>query len=214
MQIAIGIGIGIDSIHFHGAGFVPFLQHLRRLFDCARRRALSAPPPAAGSAAHRSAEQAGRRKARAGARTKIRPRSNRLSHVPHAYLSAFFRSPSASPLSPTDYGTSQNCVDSNMGIWETIRAMKTTLEIPDSLYRRVKSKSSLDGRPVRSVTQRLYELWLEGRVSLDDTEGVNPEGKGDWESKWVRETASLAERIGKKSDGARLGRDILQDDRR
>ena len=38
--------------------------------------------------------------------------------------------------------------------------MKTTLEIPDALYRRVKSKSSLDGSPVRPVTQRLYELWL------------------------------------------------------
>jgi hypothetical protein len=68
IQIAIAIGIGIDSIPFHGAGFVPFPQHWRRLFDCARRRALSAPPPAAGSAAHRCAEQARRRKARAGAR--------------------------------------------------------------------------------------------------------------------------------------------------
>jgi len=101
-----------------------------------------------------------------------------------------------------------------MGIWETVFRMKTTLEIPDALYRRVKSKSSLDGRPVRSVTQRLYEMWLDGRVSLDDPEGVNPDGNGDWERKWVRETASLAERIGKKCDDARLGRDLLKDDRR
>ena len=92
--------------------------------------------------------------------------------------------------------------------------MKTTLDIPDALYRRVKSKSSLDGRPVRAVTQRLYELWLDGRVSLADTEGVNPDGNGGWERKWVRETASLAERIGKKCGDARLGRDLLKDDRR
>lgn len=92
--------------------------------------------------------------------------------------------------------------------------MKTTLEIPDALYRRVKSKSSLDGRPVRSVTQRLYELWLEGRVSLDDSESVSPDGKDKWERKWVRETDLLAARIGKKSADARLSRDLLKDDRR
>lgn len=46
--------------------------------------------------------------------------------------------------------------------------MKTTLKIPDAIDRRVKSKSSLDGRPVREVTQRLYELWLEGNIVLDD----------------------------------------------
>ena len=101
-----------------------------------------------------------------------------------------------------------------MGIWETVSRMKTTLEIPDALYRRVKSKSSLDGRPVRSVTQRLYELWLEGRVSLDDSESVKSDGKDEWERKWVRETAALAERIDKKCDDARLGRDLLKDDRR
>lgn len=92
--------------------------------------------------------------------------------------------------------------------------MKTTLEIPDALYRRVKSKSSLDGRPVRSVTQRLYELWLEGRVSLDDPDGVNPDGNDNWERKWVRETALLAERIDKTCAHARLSRDLLKDDRR
>ena len=92
--------------------------------------------------------------------------------------------------------------------------MKTTLEIPDALYRRVKSKSSLEGRPIRSLTQRLYELWLDGRVSLDDAEYANPDVNGGWERKWVRETASLAERIGKKCDDARFGRDLLKDDRR
>ena len=101
-----------------------------------------------------------------------------------------------------------------MGIWETVFRMKTTLEIPDALYRRVKSKSSLEGRPIRSLTQRLYELWLDGRVCLDDAESGNPDGNGEWERKWVRETAALADRIGRKCDGTRLGRDLLKDDRR
>ena len=92
--------------------------------------------------------------------------------------------------------------------------MKTTLEIPDALYRRVKSKSSLEGRPIRSLTQRLYELWLDGRVCLDDAECANPDGIAERKLKWERETAALAERIGRKCDGTRLGRDLLKDDRR
>ena len=81
-------------------------------------------------------------------------------------------------------------------------------------YRWVKSKSSLEERLIRSLTQRLYELWLDGRVCLDNAECANPDGNGEWERKWVRETAALAEKIGKKCDGARLGRDLLKDDRR
>ncbi len=92
--------------------------------------------------------------------------------------------------------------------------MKTTLEIPDALYRRVKSKSSLDGRPVRAVTQRLYELWLEGRVSLDDQDTSDENDKAAWKEKWLKKTSSLSEKIGKKSTDTRLGRELLKDDRR
>ena len=105
-------------------------------------------------------------------------------------------------------------VDINMGIWQAVPAMKTTLEIPNALYRRVKAKSSLDGQPVRAVTQRLYELWLDGSVSLDEPGGPATEGKGAWAEKWVRETAALSDQINKKSVDKRLSRDILKDDRR
>lgn len=101
-----------------------------------------------------------------------------------------------------------------MGIWETVIDMKTTLEIPDALYRRVKAKSSLSGQPVRAVTQQLYELWLDGHVSLDDSEGADANEADAWKRKWVRETASLAEKIERKSAEGRLGRDLLKDDRR
>ncbi len=92
--------------------------------------------------------------------------------------------------------------------------MKTTLEIPDALYRRVKSKSSLDGRPVRSVTQRLYELWLDGTVSIDDATDACTTDNRTWEQTWLRETETLADRIDKQSVDKRLARDILKDDRR
>ena len=92
--------------------------------------------------------------------------------------------------------------------------MKTTIEIPDTLYRRVKSKSSLDGQPIRAVTQRLYEMWLDGHVTLDAPEGAAMEGKSAWAENWVRETAELADQISKKSVDKRSCRDILKADRR
>ena len=101
-----------------------------------------------------------------------------------------------------------------MGIWETVSVMKTTLEIPNALYRRVKAKSSLDGQPVRAVTQRLYELWLDGSVSLAEPGGASADGKSTWAENWARETAALSDQINKKSVDKRLSRDILKDDRR
>lgn len=38
--------------------------------------------------------------------------------------------------------------------------MKTTLDVPDDLYRAVKAKSAMDGLSVRSVTLMLYGDWL------------------------------------------------------
>lgn len=38
--------------------------------------------------------------------------------------------------------------------------MRTTLDIPDSLYRQVRAKSALDGTTLRAVTITLYTDWL------------------------------------------------------
>lgn len=90
--------------------------------------------------------------------------------------------------------------------------MKTTIELPDALYRQVKAKSSINGQTVRQVTERLYELWLSGRLTLEA--GEPAEGKGDWAERWVRETDELAERIRRSAVDKRTCRDILQADRR
>ena len=45
--------------------------------------------------------------------------------------------------------------------------MKTTMDLPDDLYRRVKAKSALEGRPVREVTIDLYRQWLAERPAAD-----------------------------------------------
>lgn len=39
--------------------------------------------------------------------------------------------------------------------------MKATLDIPDELYRRVKARSAMEGRPIRSVAVDLFQKWLE-----------------------------------------------------
>ena len=43
--------------------------------------------------------------------------------------------------------------------------MKATLDIPDELYRRVKARSAMEGRPIRSVAVQLFESWLDGPPS-------------------------------------------------
>jgi len=39
--------------------------------------------------------------------------------------------------------------------------VKATVDIPDELYRKVKAKSALEGRPVRDVTVQLFRKWVE-----------------------------------------------------
>ncbi|KAB2935707.1 MAG: hypothetical protein F9K25_03095 [Candidatus Contendobacter sp.] len=45
--------------------------------------------------------------------------------------------------------------------------MKATFEIPDELYRKVKAKSALEGRPVRVVALELFRNWLGESPALD-----------------------------------------------
>lgn len=40
--------------------------------------------------------------------------------------------------------------------------MKATFEIPDDLYRQVKARSAMEGRPLRSVAVELFQSWLSG----------------------------------------------------
>jgi predicted CopG family antitoxin len=44
--------------------------------------------------------------------------------------------------------------------------MKATIDIPDDVYRRVKAKSAIEGRPVRDVTVELFRKWI-GEVSAE-----------------------------------------------
>ena len=45
--------------------------------------------------------------------------------------------------------------------YRNLYSMKATLDIPDELYRRVKARSAMEGRPIRSVAVDLFQKWLE-----------------------------------------------------
>ncbi len=40
--------------------------------------------------------------------------------------------------------------------------MKATFDIPSDLYRRVKAKSAMEGKPIRTIAIQLFQGWLEG----------------------------------------------------
>ncbi len=47
--------------------------------------------------------------------------------------------------------------------------MKATLDIPDDLYRRVKARSAMEGRPLRAVAIGLLQRWLDEEGSPPST---------------------------------------------
>ena len=56
--------------------------------------------------------------------------------------------------------------------------MKATVDIPDDLYRRVKAKSALEGRPVREVTVQLFRGWVDA-TATPGPDDKTPANKGD-----------------------------------
>jgi plasmid stability protein len=64
--------------------------------------------------------------------------------------------------------------------------MKTTLDLPDSLYRQVKSRAARDGRSVRDVTIELYKLWLAGSAGAAKSADA-----AVWLDEWVKAGAAV-----------------------
>ena len=68
--------------------------------------------------------------------------------------------------------------------------MKATLDIPDELYRRVKARSAMEGRPVRAVAVDLFQKWLEEKPGPAFSSTEFDEEKMPWLAiarKYVRE---------------------------
>lgn len=93
--------------------------------------------------------------------------------------------------------------------------MRTTVDIPDALYRQVKARSSQEGRAVREVTVALYLQWIEGRTQLaDETAGQMPAGHAAEVESWLHRVQKLGDGIRRNSKDPRLGTAILAADRR
>ena len=45
--------------------------------------------------------------------------------------------------------------------------MRTTIDLPDSLYRTLKARSALEGLPMKDLVRRLVERGLAGTSALD-----------------------------------------------
>ena len=95
--------------------------------------------------------------------------------------------------------------------------MKTSLDLPDELYRRVKSKSALEGRAVREVATALFAAWVDGRVSADATPDLAPATGLDAANprrQWLARWSELASSVTKATGGTPGLVDQLRDDRR
>ncbi|MBE7519055.1 MAG: hypothetical protein HS107_07380 [Thermoflexaceae bacterium] len=58
--------------------------------------------------------------------------------------------------------------------------MKTTIDLPDALYRRVKARAAIERRAVRDITIDLFRRWLGEEARAD-----GPEHAGEWLESWL-----------------------------
>lgn len=82
--------------------------------------------------------------------------------------------------------------------------MKATIDIPDDLYRQVKSEAALRGLTIREVTTRLYERWLG-----EGAEGQARETPAEWLRSWLDE----ADEAIRQAPAGRTAREELEADR-
>ncbi|HHQ42663.1 MAG TPA: hypothetical protein ENK20_10310 [Chromatiales bacterium] len=63
--------------------------------------------------------------------------------------------------------------------------MKTTLDIPDGLYRRIKAAASRRRRSLRALTIELYRRWLAEQPALPGS--ARKGSRRDWLERWMRQ---------------------------
>jgi hypothetical protein len=89
--------------------------------------------------------------------------------------------------------------------------MKATIDIPDGLYRQIKSRSALGGRSIRDVTIEAYQRWLaETPAPYGMTEQDSPTVGDTWLAAWE----ALGSDVTQAAVDPRTTRDILLEDRR
>lgn len=82
--------------------------------------------------------------------------------------------------------------------------MKATIDIPDNLYRQIKSEAALRGLTIREVTTQLYRRWLSEDEGAEAREA--PEA-------WLRSWLEAADAALSRAPARRSAREELAADR-
>lgn len=83
--------------------------------------------------------------------------------------------------------------------------MKTSIDLPDTLYRRVKARSALEGRAVREVATELLTKWVNSSPTPTPSPEVPsnvPKASGAWKYEWAALGARVEEAIARPSTTA------------
>ena len=56
-------------------------------------------------------------------------------------------------------------------LYRKLVSMKATLEIPEDLYKRVKARSALEGKPITSVAIELFQRWIQSPSDMEEKMG-------------------------------------------
>jgi hypothetical protein len=86
-----------------------------------------------------------------------------------------------------------------------IVSVKTTIDVPNDLYRKVKAKSALLGKRVRDVTIELYQRWLAEQIPT-----LSRQSPEEWLDEWLR----LGEESLRETPPSPTATEILTADRR
>jgi hypothetical protein len=97
--------------------------------------------------------------------------------------------------------------------------MKTTIEIPDDLFRAVKARAAMEDIRIKDLMARLLTLWLEGEASGRDGRSTPAEASERARRQramtaWLAEWQTVGQRIEEKSVDPRSMQAILDADRR
>jgi hypothetical protein len=86
--------------------------------------------------------------------------------------------------------------------------MKTTLDVPDDLYRAVKSRSAMQGLTIRSVTLMLYGDWL---ARPDSTPAASDDKPRKTEEKPLPSWFGMGRAHVRKNAGKECGMDDMRE---
>jgi hypothetical protein len=105
-----------------------------------------------------------------------------------------------------------------MGNWKDC-FMKTTVEIPDELYRKLKAKAALQGKKLKAIAISLFEQWVS-EAEEEPPLVLNSPLSGELAERqkvaeaWLQEWQAIGREVQEKSVDPRSTVDILLADRR